>query len=123
MPRNKSLIPAPSPLTISAGDARRLLLRAQGLADDPAKVAPATPRAVARLVEQMGFVQVDTISTVERAHHLILAARMNGYRPPLLARVLERDRLLFEHWTHDASIIPIKWYAHWRPRFERYRAG
>jgi uncharacterized protein YcaQ len=122
MPRNKPPTPASSPLTISAADARRLFLHAQALLDDPATLAPATSRAVARLVERMGFVQVDTISTVERAHHLILAPRMNGYQPPLLARALERDRLLFEHWTHDASIIPIKWYAHWRPRFERYRS-
>ena len=90
--------------------------------DDPAARRPATPRGVARLVEKIGFVQVDTISTVERAHHLILAARMNGYRPAMLAQALERDRLLFEHWTHDASVIPLKWYPHWRPRFERARA-
>ena len=65
--------------------------------------------------------QVDTISTVERAHHLILAARIPGYRPAMLAHALEMDRRLFEHWTHDAAIIPLKWYPHWRPRFERYR--
>ena len=107
---------------VSAQDARRLLLHAQGLMDDPAAQRPATPRGVARLVERMGFVQVDTISTVERAHHLILAARTNGYRPAMLAQALERERLLFEHWTHDASVIPLKWYPHWRPRFERARA-
>jgi uncharacterized protein len=107
---------------IPARDARRLLLHAQGLLDDPATRGGATPKAVARLVEQISFVQVDTISTVERAHHLILAARMNGYRPAMLARVLEGDRRLFEHWTHDASVIPLKWYPHWHARFDRYRA-
>ncbi len=124
MPRNKPLTPSSSSLTITAADARRLVLHAQALLDDPVAFAPATPRTVGRLVERLGFVQVDTISTVERAHHLILAPRMDGYQPPLLARALERDRrLLFEHWTHDASIIPLKWYRHWRPRFERYRSG
>ncbi len=100
-----------------------MLLRAQGLLNDPAGRRLATPEAVARLVEQMGFVQVDTISTVERAHHLILSARMNGYRPAMLAKVLEKDRRLFEHWTHDAAVIPLKWYPHWRHRFERDRVG
>jgi uncharacterized protein YcaQ len=71
----------------------------------------------------MGFVQVDTINTVGRAHHLILAARIDGYQPDLLTRAIERHRLLFEHWTHDASVIPVTWYPHWRPRFERYRAS
>ena len=112
-----------SPLIVSSSDARRLLLSAQALADDPAAQPIATAKSVARLVERMGFVQVDTISTVERAHHLILAPRMNGYRPALLASAIERHRLLFEHWTHDASIIPMKWYPHWQPRFERSRAG
>lgn len=92
---------------IRGADARRLLLHAQGLLDDPRGGGPATPRAVARLVERLGFVQVDTISTVERAHHLILAARLAGYRPALLAAALERDRRLFEHWTRDASVIPL----------------
>ena len=121
-PRTRTRTPS-SPLVVSARDARRLLLHAQGLLDDPAAQPPATPRAVARLVERMGFVQIDTISTVERAHHLILAARMNGYRPPMLAHVLERDRRLFEHWTHDASVIPLQWFPHWRHRFGRYRNG
>jgi hypothetical protein len=122
--RRRSIARAASPCrVVSARDARRLLLHAQGLLDDPAAKPPATPRGVAKLVERMGFVQVDTISTVERAHHLILAARMNGYRPGLLAAVLENDRLLFEHWTHDASVVPLKWYAQWKPRFERYRLG
>ena len=39
----------------------------------------------------------------------------------LLERLLERDRRLFEHWTHDASAIPTVWYPYWKPRFERYR--
>src|SRR5687768_12493544 len=112
-----------APVTVSADAARRLLLRGQGLLDDPATAGPATARRVARLVERMGFVQVDTINTVERAHHLILAARIGGYTPSHLAAAIERDRLLFEHWTHDASIIPIKWYPHWHYRFERARSG
>lgn len=103
--------------TISAQVARRLLLQAQGLAEDP---GPATAAAVHRLIERMGFVQVDTISTVGRAHHLILGTRLEGYRPGMLAERLERRQTLFEHWTHDASVIPLKWYAHWRHRFARY---
>lgn len=107
------------PATVSAATARRLLLGAQGLLDDPRRKA--TPDALYDLIERMGFVQIDSINVVERAHHLILAARLQGYRPALLERLLERDRRLFEHWTHDASAIPTVWYRHWKPRFERYR--
>jgi uncharacterized protein YcaQ len=104
---------------VPAATARRLLLGAQGLLDDPRDRV--TADRVYELVERMGFVQIDSINVVERAHHLTLAARLQGYRPALLDRLLERDRRLFEHWTHDASAIPTVWYPHWWPRFERYR--
>jgi uncharacterized protein YcaQ len=99
--------------------ARKLFLDGQGLLDDPARRGG--PQAVYKLVERMGFVQIDSIQVVERAHHLILAARLDAYRPGILAALLERDRRLFEHWTHDAAAIPSCWYTHWRPRFERAR--
>jgi hypothetical protein len=99
--------------------ARRLLLAGQGLLDDPRRRA--TAGAVYELVERMGFVQVDSINVVARAHHLTLAARLDGYRPRLLERLLERERTLFEHWTHDAAIIPTAWYPFWRYRFARAR--
>jgi uncharacterized protein YcaQ len=33
----------------------------------------------------------------------------------------DRARATFEHWTHDASIIPMAFYPHWRLRFARDR--
>jgi hypothetical protein len=102
---------------ISAAQARRLLMGAQGLLDDPARRAG--PAALAKLIERLGFVQVDTINVLARAHHLTLHTRLDGYRPAHLAQLVERDRFLFEHWTHDASVIPLQWYAHWKPRFRR----
>ena len=113
MPKTSSLPRVP------IATARRLLLGAQGLLDDPRRKA--TPDALYDLVQRMGFVQIDSINVVARAHHLTLASRLQGYRPALLERLLERERRLFEHWTHDASAIPTAWYPHWKPRFERYR--
>jgi uncharacterized protein YcaQ len=69
----------------------------------------------------MGFVQIDSINVVERSHHHILQTRFDGYRPALLTRLLERDRRLFEHWTHDAAAIPTVWLPHWKPRFRDFR--
>ena len=71
------------------------------------------------LIHRLGFVQVDSINTVERAHHMILGARRRSYRPKHLKRLLEKDRSLFEHWTHDASVIPTEFYPYWRLRFRR----
>jgi uncharacterized protein YcaQ len=104
---------------IEAVEARRLLLLGQDLLSDPAR--PATPAAVCRRIEHMGFVQVDTINTVQRAHDHILSSRFDDYEPRMLAKLLERDRKLFEHWTHDASIVPVRWLPWWTRRFHRYR--
>lgn len=108
------------PPSVTAAAARRLLLDAQGLLADPARRA--NTATLQRLIEQMGFVQLDSINVVERAQHLTLASRLDNYQQKDLARLLEQARSLFEHWTHDASIIPTKWFAHWRPRFARERA-
>jgi uncharacterized protein YcaQ len=105
--------------SVPAEAARLLLLGAQGLLANPTRRA--TPAAVYRQIERMGFVQMDTINVVERAHNHILFTRFDAYRPRMLEKLLERDRKLFEHWTHDASVIPTAWFPHWRPRFARYR--
>ncbi|MFL6336642.1 MAG: winged helix-turn-helix domain-containing protein [Pyrinomonadaceae bacterium] len=105
---------------VSAGQARLLLLGAQGLLADPSRAA--TKAAVFELVRRMGFVQLDSISYVERAHHLTLGSRLHAYRREHFARLLESDRSLFEHWTHDASAVPTEWFAHWKPRFGRAAA-
>lgn len=99
--------------------ARRLFLQAQGLASQP--TGKLTRQSLYEMIENLGFVQVDTVNAVCRAHHHILHARNQGYRERMLAPLLERERRLFEHWTHDASIIPTLWYPHWHHRFDRLR--
>ena len=105
--------------TVSAPDARRLLLHGTGLVSDPARRA--TPATVRRTVQAMGFVQIDSINVVERAHHHVLYTRLDGYRPEMLAKLLERDRTLFEHWTHDAAAIPTAWLGHWQHCFAAWK--
>ena len=103
---------------ISAQEARRVFLLEQGLLNDPDRAA--SPAAVLRVIRQLGFVQLDSIPVVARAHDLTLRARLEDYRPSMLKHLLERRRSLFEHWTHDASVIPVEWYAHWRHRSHRF---
>lgn len=100
--------------------ARRIFLDRHALAEAPSGVASGA--ALHELITRIGFVQVDSINTVSRAHHMILWARRQSYRPEALARLMERDRLLWEHWTHDASILPVAWFPFWRRRFEQDRA-
>ena len=105
---------------ISNHVARRVFLERHGLCAPPRRKL--TDQGLLEIIRSLGFVQVDSINTVARAHHMILFARNQTYRPAQLTRLLERERALFEHWTHDASIIPVEYYPYWRYRFERDRA-
>ncbi len=107
------------PDLVPVAAARRLLLAGCVLNRAPAR---ATKTRVIALVRRLGFVQVDSINSVERAHHLILHARLDGYEPAHLAHHTEESRTLFEHWTHDASVIRSDWLPWWTHRFERSRA-
>jgi hypothetical protein len=100
---------------LTLAQARRLLLAGSALLGDP------PPGALEGLVRRLGYVQMDSINVVERAHHLILGIRSPGYAPAQLDALL-RERRLFEHWTHDAAAIPLEWYPHWQVRFPRSRA-
>lgn len=97
--------------------ARRLFLQRHALSEAPA--GPASGQALHDLIERIGFVQVDSINTVARAHDMILWSRRQSFRPPALKRLLEKDRSLWEHWTHDASILPMRLHGVWQHRFQR----
>ncbi|AHM05836.1 hypothetical protein roselon_03589 [Roseibacterium elongatum DSM 19469] len=100
--------------------ARRLFLDRHALAEPPA--GPAKGQALADLINRLGFVQVDSVNTFARAHDLILWSRRASYRPASLRWLNDRARATFEHWTHDASIVPVAFFPHWRLRFARDRA-
>lgn len=100
--------------------ARALFLARHGLAQPP--VGPGRGADLQQVIDQLGFVQIDSVNTVARAHHMILHARRPAYRPRNFDLLHERDRGTFEHWTHDASMIPMQHFPHWRLRFQRYAA-
>ncbi|MES0808269.1 crosslink repair DNA glycosylase YcaQ family protein [Roseibium sp. SCPC15] len=104
---------------LSNVQARHLFLQKHGLCAAPKGSGKGAD--LSDVIDQLGFVQVDSINTVARAHHMILAARRPAYKEKNLKHHLERDRLLFEHWTHDASVIPTEFFPHWQLRFKRDR--
>ncbi len=102
------------PLRIHNRDARRLFLNAQGLAKTP------TGRLdLDQVIKGLGFVQLDTIQVVARAHHHILWSRNQNYREAMLHRHMVEHRRVFEHFTHDASVIPMDFYPMWQRQFQR----
>ncbi|PHQ69662.1 MAG: hypothetical protein COB93_07470 [Sneathiella sp.] len=101
-------------LKIGNRDARRLWLSSQGLG-----VAPTGPLDILNCIKSLGFVQLDTIRNVTRAHHHILWSRNQNYREPMLNKLLAEDREIFEHFTHDASVLPMAFYPVWQRQFRR----
>ena len=101
-------------IKINNKQARWLWLASQGLS-----AKPTGPLDLYALIERLGFVQLDTIQTVSRAHHHILWSRNQNYRENMLNPLLAKDRLIFEHFTHDASVIPMAFLPAWRRQFRR----
>lgn len=106
-----------APLRIPNRTARHLWLHTHGLGQ-----APTGPLDAGALVQSLGFVQLDTIQVVSRAHHHILWSRNQNYREPALDKLLARDRAVFEHFTHDASVLPMAFLPMWQRQFRRMKA-
>ncbi len=83
---------------------RRLALTAQGLVQDqPFGRGLAGAREA---INHLGYVQIDTIAVVERAHHHVLRSRVPQFTPEMTNQLL-RDGDIFEYWTHAAALLPM----------------
>lgn len=92
---------------------RRIALNQQGLLR--ASTFGRGQQAALRAIERLGYVQIDTISVVERAHHHVLWSRIENYSPRFLDRLV-RDRKVFEYWFHAAAWLPMADYRFALPR-------
>jgi uncharacterized protein len=109
------LTPEPAALALApmtTRKARRLALKAQLLASSR---LPKGIEGAARAIEHLGYVQLDTIAVIERAHHHTLWTRVPGYEPRMLDRLLA-DRRVFEFWGHAASYLPMTDFRFYRRR-------
>ena len=89
---------------MSVAQARNLAVHSQLLHQ---KTSYKGKSGLQQIIEQIGYVQIDTISVVERAHHHILWSRVHRYQPEWL-RQLEEERKVFEYWAHAASYLPMR---------------
>jgi uncharacterized protein YcaQ len=110
---------------LSAAEARRLAVAAQGLAV-PRPDGPVDWRALRRMVRRLGLLQIDSVNVLVRAHYLPLFSRLGAYdRAAFDARTYRRRDAggLFEYWAHEASLLPVEHQPllRWRmARAERY---
>ena len=77
--------------------------------------------AALRTVQHLGYVQIDTISVIERAHHHVFWSRQNSYQPEYLNQLLAEDRAVFEQWAHAVAYMPMEDYRFYLPKMEAER--
>ncbi|WP_340677712.1 crosslink repair DNA glycosylase YcaQ family protein [Paraglaciecola sp.] len=94
---------------ISVKDARKLVLVSQGLHKTNAFGSGA--QGILKTLQQLSYIQIDTISVVERAHHHSWWNRVNNYSADLLAKLIE-EKHVFEYWSHAAAYLPMADYRY-----------
>lgn len=99
---------------------RRLALSHQGLIS-PASFGTGLS-GTRHAIEHLGYVQIDTISVVERAHHHILWSRVPDYQQSHLNQLVKQQHI-FEYWFHAASYLPMQDYRYALPHMTSIRNG
>jgi hypothetical protein len=108
--------------TISAREARRIALAAQGFAER--RPDAAGKRHLLKTIERLGVLQIDSVNVVSRTHYLPLFSRLGAYPRPLLEEIAWGKRpALVEYWAHEASLLPAASHPLFRWRMEDARAG
>ncbi|MFJ5030787.1 winged helix-turn-helix domain-containing protein [Streptomyces sp. NPDC088560] len=107
----------PRPTTsLTADDARRIALRAQGFLGAPDRRA-----GVRGVLRHLGAVQLDTISVLARSHELVPYARLGAVGRKTVESAYWHDMHAFEYWSHAACILPVEEWPHFAFRRRAYR--
>ena len=93
--------------SLSIHQVRKLVLLSQRL--PPAKQTGRAIAATLSTIEHLGYIQIDTISAIQRAHHHTLWNRNPRYQTIHLDQLIA-DKQVFEYWSHAASYLPIRDY-------------
>ena len=109
--------------SLSAGEARRIALAAQGLADGRPAGAIGRPQLL-RTLDRLGVVQIDSVNVVSRTHYLPFFSRLGAYPRELLEQTAwGRPKRVAEYWAHEAALIPVERHPLFRWRMEDARQG
>lgn len=100
-------------MKISNSQAREIVLRQQGLAGFSGSTM--------EIINHLGYVQIDSINVIERAHHHTLWSRCPQFRPNELDDLQAKKHEIFEYWAHAMSYLPMQDYRFALPIMQRFR--
>lgn len=105
--------------SISKLEARRSVVAAGALGQT--KPFGTGKAAVMRAIDHLGYVQIDTISVILRAHHHVLASRIPGYQEQDLLKLQSQDRKVLEYWSHAAAYLSMDDFRYTWPMKQYFR--
>jgi len=97
---------------VSKEAARRFLVLRQALLQEEGK------GGTLKAIKHLECVQTDPINVVHRNQHLVLHNRIKDYKLSYLEELLYKDRLAFEYWCNEKSVIPIEDFPYFRYRMK-----
>ena len=106
--------------SLSMQQAIKLVLLSQRL--PPVKQTGSATAATLSAIEHLGYIQIDTISVIQRAHHHTLWNRNPRYKASQLDQLIA-DKQVFEYWSHAAAYLPLRDYRFSLPRKHALASG
>jgi uncharacterized protein YcaQ len=111
-------MPSRSHFDVSAGEARRLAVAAQGFGR-PRPTGRVDARHLRRVIDDVGLLQLDSVNVFCRSHYMPVFSRLGAYPREALDRLAwhesgggktrrARSRDLVEYWGHEASLLPVE---------------
>ena len=109
-------------MNLSAADARRIALAAQGFGSAPR--GRVTERHLTDAIANLGVLQIDSVNVFERSHYLPLFSRLGTYDTALLDHILldpHAPATHVEYWAHVAAFIPVESWPLWQWKMQEAR--
>lgn len=107
-------------ITISKEEARTLIIQSQQLFFKSSNTNAL--ENTLSTIEHLGYIQIDTISVVQRAHHHTLWSRNAGYELEHIEKLVAQKKV-FEYWSHAAAFLPMKDYRYSLYRKQAFHLG